>query len=31
MGVILLVATFGILGIASPFMKRKYQMSGGSR
>ncbi len=31
MGVILLVATFGMLGIASPFMKRKYQMSGGSR
>lgn len=31
MGVVLLIATFGLLGIASPFMKRKYQMSGGSR
>ena len=31
MGVVLLIATFGILGIASPFMRRKYQMSGGSR
>ena len=31
MGVILLVATFGLLGLASPFMKRRYQMSGGSR
>lgn len=31
MGVVLLIATFGVLAIASPFMKRKYQMSGGSR
>lgn len=31
MGVVLLVATFGVLGIASPLMRRKYQMSGGSR
>jgi len=31
MGVILLLATFGLLGIASPFMKRRYQMSGSSR
>jgi len=31
MGVVLLVATFGILAIAAPFMRRKYQNSGGSR
>lgn len=31
MGVVLLVATFGLLGLAGPFMRRKYQMSGGSR
>ncbi len=31
MGVVLLVATFGFLAIASPFMRRKYQMSGGSK
>lgn len=31
MGVVLLVATFGVLALASPFMKRKYQLSGGSR
>ena len=31
MGVVLLIATFGLLGIASPFMRRKYNMSGGSR
>ncbi|MFZ1469220.1 MAG: ABC transporter permease [Paracoccaceae bacterium] len=31
MGVVLLVATFGVLAIAAPFMRRKYQNSGGSR
>lgn len=31
MGVVLLIAAFGLLGLAAPFMKRKYQMSGGSR
>lgn len=31
MGVVLLIATLGFLAVASPFMKRKYQMSGGSR
>ncbi|MFD1880606.1 ABC transporter permease [Paracoccus pacificus] len=31
MGVVLLVATFGLLAVASPFMKRRYQISGGSR
>src|SRR5690606_27572517 len=31
MGVVLLVATFAVLAIAAPFMKRKYQMAGGSK
>jgi putative spermidine/putrescine transport system permease protein len=31
MGVVLLVATFGALALAGPFMRRRYQMSGGSR
>lgn len=31
MGVVLLLATFGLLAIVSPFMKRRYQMSGGGR
>lgn len=31
MGVVLLLVTFGVLGAASPFMRRKYQMSGGGR
>lgn len=31
MGVILLVATFGFLALASPFMRRKYDISGGSK
>lgn len=31
MGVVLLIATFGFLAIAAPFMKQKYKMSGGSR
>lgn len=31
MGVILLLATFGLLAVASPFMKRRYQISGGGR
>jgi putative spermidine/putrescine transport system permease protein len=31
MGVVLLIATFGVLAVAAPFMKRKYQLAGGSR
>lgn len=31
MGVVLLLATLGVLAIAAPFMRRKYQMSGGSK
>lgn len=31
MSVVLLVATFGFLALASPFMKTKYKMSGGGR
>ncbi|MDQ0348758.1 ABC transporter permease [Ancylobacter vacuolatus] len=31
MGVVLLVATFGVLALAGPFMRRSYQISGGSR
>ncbi|MFV0473165.1 MAG: ABC transporter permease [Pikeienuella sp.] len=31
MGVMLLLATFGVLAIASPFMKRRYQASGGGK
>lgn len=31
MGVVLLIATFGLLAIAAPFMRRKYQMSGGNK
>ncbi len=31
MGVVLLIATFGLLAVAAPFMKRKYQMSGGNK
>lgn len=31
MGVVLLIATFGMLALAAPFMRRRYQMSGGSR
>lgn len=31
MGVILLVAAFGFLAIASPFMRRRYTTSGGSK
>jgi putative spermidine/putrescine transport system permease protein len=31
MGVVLLVATFGVLGIVTPLTTRKYQTSGGSK
>lgn len=31
MGVVLLIATFGVLGIVTPLTTRKYQMSGGSK
>lgn len=31
MGVVLLVATFGLLAAAAPLMRRRYQMSGGGR
>ncbi|MCB5410166.1 ABC transporter permease [Pseudogemmobacter faecipullorum] len=31
MGVVLLVATFGLLALAAPLMRTKYKMSGGSR
>jgi putative spermidine/putrescine transport system permease protein len=31
MGVVLLVATFGVLGIVTPLTTRRYQMSGGSK
>lgn len=31
MGVVLLVATFGLLALASPAMKQKYKISGGGR
>ncbi|MCL4068770.1 ABC transporter permease [Pseudomonas sp. GX19020] len=31
MGVVLLIATFGFLALAAPFMRQKYKMSGGSR
>jgi len=29
--VVLLLATFGFLAIASPFMRQKYKISGGGR
>jgi len=31
MGVVLLIATFGFLAIAAPFMRQRYKLSGGSR